>query len=290
MNFTHLKAFYTVANNGSFTQAAQQLHVSQSTLSMQVQSLEKYYDLTLFKRTKKGVDITAEGEVLYSYAKRIFALSDEMETTIGDLNASQSGKLTVGSTRLFAHYVLPNVVLALKETNPGLKLQLYTGLSREVLQKVIDFEYHVGINGRVSYPGNIIFKQISKHRLYFITTDKMKDQVYLKDLSNYPLILREEGSATREYIINEFTRRNILLNNVIESQNPSNIKNMVHLGMGGAFFPNYAIAEEVKEGKFKKIVILDDLFLYIDVIYLKERKKSKTIQSFVEAATGYSFS
>jgi DNA-binding transcriptional LysR family regulator len=171
-----------------------------------------------------------------------------------------------------------------------LKLQLYTGLSREVLQKVIDFEYHVGINGRVSYPGNIIFKQISKHRLYFITTDKMKDQIYLKDLSNYPLIVREKGSATREYIINEFTRRNIPLNNVIESQNPSNIKSMVHLGMGGAFFPNYAIAEEVKEGKFKRIEILDDLFLYIDVIYLKERKKSKTIQSFVGAATGYFFS
>ncbi len=118
----------------------------------------------------------------------------------------------------------------------------------------------------------------------------MKDQIYLKDLSNYPLILREEGSATREYIINEFTRRNIPLNNVIESQNPSNIKNMVHLGIGGAFFPAYTIAEEVKEDKFKKIEILDDLFLYIDVIYLKERKKSKTVQSFVSSVSRYSFS
>lgn len=287
MNFTHLKAFYTVANNGSFTQAAQGLHVSQSTLSMQVQSLEKYYDLPLFKRTRKGVELTDEGEILFSYAKKLFSLADEMESA---LEESQLRRLRVGSTRLFAHYVLPNVVLALKETNPGLKLQLYTGLSREVLKKVIDFEYHVGVIGRVSYPGNIIFKQISKQKLYFITTDKMKDQMYLRDLSNYPLILREEGSATREYIINAFTRRNIPLNNVIESQNPSNIKNMVHLGLGGAFFPAYTIDEEVEEGKFKKIEILDDLFLYIDVIYLKERKKSKTIQSFVEAATGYSFS
>ena len=64
---------------------------------------------------------------------------------------------------------------------------------------------------------------------------------------------------------------------------------MVHLGMGGAFLPSYGIAEDVKEGKFKRIEILDDLFLYIDVIYLKERKKSKTIQSFVSAATGYAF-
>jgi len=289
MNFTHLKAFYRVAKNKSFTLAANELNVSQSTLSMQVQSLEKHYDLRLFKRTKKGVDLTAEGEVLFSYAKRVFALADEMEIAIGDLHTSQSGKLTVGSTRLIAHYVLPDIVRALKETNPKLKVQLYTGLSREVLQKVIDFEYHVGANGRVSYPGNIIYKQISKQKLYFITTDKIQDQIYLKDLSNYPLILGEEGSATREYIINEFARRNIPLNNYVESQNPSAIKNMVHLGIGGAFLPSYGIAEEVKEGKFKRIEILDDLFLYIDVIYLKERKKSKTIQSFVSAATGYAF-
>lgn len=281
MNFTHIKAFYTVASHGSFTMAAREMNVSQSTLSMQVQSLEKEYNLTFLRRTKKGIELTEEGEILFSYAKRIFSLERELKSTLQDLNTCSSGILTVGSTRLLAHYVLPNIVQALKKNNQGLKLQLYTGLSREVVDRVVNFEYHVSINGRVPYPNNVIYKQISRQRLYFITADQMDDSIQLKDLSNYPIILLEKGSATREYIIKEFACRNIPLNIAIESQNPSAIKNMVHLGMGGAFFPSFAIEEEVREGKFYKVSLRDELFLYYDVIYLEERKKLKSIKSFV---------
>jgi DNA-binding transcriptional LysR family regulator len=289
MNFTHLKAFYNVAKYRSFTLAARELNVSQSTLSLQVQNLERQYDIPLIKRTKKAIELTDEGKIVFSYAKRIFSLAHEMERTIEDLNATQSGKLKIGSTQLLARYMLPNIFLALKESNPELRIQLYTGLSREILSKVIDFEYHVGLIGRVSYPGNIICKQISKQKLHLITTDRINDQIRLKDLSNYPLILREEGSATREYIINEFAKRNIPLNNYIESQNPDAIKRMVHLGMGGAFFPSYSIEEDVQEGRFRKIEIVDHLYLCIDLIYLMERRKSKTLRSFISVVSEYSF-
>jgi len=289
MNFTHLKAFYNVAKYRSFTVAARELNVSQSTLSLQVQNLERQYDIPLIKRTKKAIELTDEGKIVFSYAKRIFSLAHEMERTIEDLNATQSGKLKIGCTQLLARYMLPNIFLALKESNPELRIQLYTGLSREILSKVIDFEYHVGLIGRVSYPGNIICKQISKQKLHLITTDRINDQIRLKDLSNYPLILREEGSATREYIINEFAKRNIPLNNYIESQNPDAIKRMVHLGMGGAFFPSYSIEEDVQEGRFRKIEIVDHLYLCIDRIYLMERRKSKTLRSFISVVSEYSF-
>jgi len=289
MNFTHLKAFYNVAKYRSFTVAARELNVSQSTLSLQVQNLERQYDIPLIKRAKKAIELTDEGKIVFSYAKRIFSLAHEMERTIEDLNATQSGKLKIGCTQLLARYMLPNIFLALKESNPELRIQLYTGLSREILSKVIDFEYHVGLIGRVSYPGNIICKQISKQKLHLITTDRINDQIRLKDLSNYPLILREEGSATREYIINEFAKRNIPLNNYIESQNPDAIKRMVHLGMGGAFFPSYSIEEDVQEGRFRKIEIVDHLYLCIDRIYLMERRKSKTLRSFISVVSEYSF-
>jgi DNA-binding transcriptional LysR family regulator len=289
MNFIHLKAFYNVAKYKSFTLAACKLNVSQSTLSLQVQDLERQYDIPLLKRTKKTVELTDEGKIVFSYAKRIFSLAHEMEETIEDLDRTQSGKLKIGSTPLLARYMLPNIILALKKSNPELRIQLDTGLSGEILNKVIDFEYHVGLIGRVSYPGNVIYRQISKQKLHLITVDSIDDQLCLKDLSNYPLILREEGSATREYIINEFAKRNIPLNNYIESQNPDAIKRMVHFGMGGAFFPSYSIEEDVQEGRFRKIEIVDDIYLYVDVIYLLERKKLKNVRSFVSVVSEYSF-
>ncbi len=289
MNFTHLKAFYSVVKYKSFTQAARELNVSQPTLSLQVQNLEKQYDIPLLKRTKKVIELTDEGKIVFSYAEKIFSLAGEMENTIEDLNSSKSGDLKIGSTPTLAHYMLPNLILKLKENNPNLKLQLFTGLSREVLGKVLDFEYHVGIIGRVSYPSNIIYKELLNPRLYFITTDEMKEKIWLKDLSNYPIIFPEHGSATREYIINEFQKRNIALNNYIDCENASALKNMVHLGMGGGFFPLYGIEKEVKEGKYRCLEILDELSLHIDLIYLLERKKSQTMKTFVSALKGYSF-
>jgi len=289
MNFIHLRAFYAIVNNASFTRAAEELHVSQPALSMQLQSLEKYCAHPLLKRTKKEFELTQEGEILYAYAKRLFDLTDEMENAIQDFNTLQTATMIVGSTQLFAHYIFPGIILKLKGAFPELKLQLNTGLSREVLTKVANFEYHVGIIGRIAYPENIIFKQISKQKLCFITTEKMKQRIHLKELSNYPIILREDGSATREYIINEFARRNIAMDNHISSQNPSAIKRMVQLGMGGAFFPQYAIEEDIREGKFKQIEVVEDLHLSIDLIYLLERKKLKAIQDIVSAVTDCSF-
>jgi DNA-binding transcriptional LysR family regulator len=288
MNFTHLKAFYITARAKSFTEAAHELRVSKSTISLQVKDLEIYFNFPLFKRTSRSIELTPEGNIVFSFAEKIFATADQMENTIADLNSAQSGILKIGATRLFAEYILPKIIQILKINNPGMKLQLYTGLSKEILKKVINFEYHAGINGRVPYPDNVICKQISKQKLCFITKDDMGARIRIQDLSNYPLILGEEGSATREYIISEFSNKNIPLNKFIESQSPSATKRMVELGMGGAFLPTYSVVEDVRKGRFNQVEVTDDLNLYIDLIYLRERKQSKKLKSLISAFAGVS--
>ena len=147
---------------------------------------------------------------------------------------------------------------------------------------VLDFECHVGIVGRVSYPDDVIFRNIFKPKLCFISKNIQKEKILLKDLSDYPIIFPEEGSATRDYIIGEFRKRDIPLNNFMDCENPAAIKHMVHLGMGGAFFPYYGVEEDVKDRKYRCIELLDNLHLTIDLIYLKDCRKSKVIKNFVE--------
>jgi len=291
VNFNHLRAFYYVAENKSFTIACEELNISQPTLSLQVQELESYYNIILLKRNKRPIELTDEGKILFSYAKKIFHLVHEMDGSIHDLDVLRAGTIKIGSTRLLATYFLPNILYSIKKDHPRMKFLLHTAMSKQILEKVIDYNYHIGFIGRVAYPGNIICKQISKQKLYFIiaATDNLKDRINLKDLSNYPIILQEEGSATREYIINEFRKRDIALNNYIEAGSPNTVKSMVQLAMGGAFFPFFAIEEEVKENKFRCIEILDGLHYYIDVIYLVERRKAQAVKSIISALSAYSF-
>lgn len=287
MNFTHLKAFYYVARCKSYTIAAQELNISQPTLSLQVQNFERYYDTPLLIRGRKHIELTEEGELIFSYAKKIFSLASEVENKIEVMNTLTSGKLKIATTPSLAHFVLPDIIFMLKKDDPELKIHINTDVSKVVLGKVLDYENHIGLIGRVSYPSNIIYEPFVSTGLYFITTDAMKDRISLKDLTNYPIILRGSGSATRDYVINEFKKRNIPLNNRIDCEDASAIKNMVRLGIGGAFFPRFSIEKDVNGNNFRCIEILEELLLHIDVIYLRERKDSKIIKKVLSALNKY---
>lgn len=278
MNFTHLKAFYSVAVCNGFTQAAQMLNVSQSTLSLQVQSLEKQYCVALIKRSKRSFELTEEGRIVFEFARKIFSLADNLDRTIEDLRCSS---LKIGSTPTIAHYIMPKVIMALKEKNPQLKFELYTGLSRELLTKVNNFEYHAALIGRIEYPANIISKNIAEVKLYFISSVPMGETVRLTDLAGYPIILPKQGSATRDYIIREFERRGIPLNICMDCENSEAIRNMVHLGMGGAFFPLYSIKDGLRGGRYHHSAIEEDLRLMFDAVYLKERRSMQVIRDYV---------
>jgi LysR family transcriptional regulator, transcriptional activator of the cysJI operon len=286
MNFNHLQAFYHVAECKSFTVAAEKLHVSQPTLSLHVQSLEKMYGIVLINRNRKTFTLTEEGKIIFAHAREIFSRASALSNAIEDLT---TGNVKIGSTPTLAHYVLPGVIRALKEWHPSLKVELYTGISREILGKLVNFDYHVALIGHVAYPPNIIYKTIARPKLYFISAKPMKEVIRLSDLSNYPIILPEQGSATRDYIIGEFFKRHIPLNNCIDCENAQAIRNMVRLGMGGAFFPLYSIADDVREGRYCKSELEEDLHLTIDIAYVRERKNMKMVKNFTVAVREHAF-
>jgi DNA-binding transcriptional LysR family regulator len=278
MNFTHLRAFYCVAKNKSFSIASEELHVSQPTISMQVKNLEQSYDVQLIRRGHKSLQLTEEGQIVYSHAKQIFSLTHNLQKVMADFSEKI---IRIGSTPYIAHHILPNLLIILKESNPHMKVEIYTGLSTEILHMVLDAEYHVGVIGRLPYPDTVVSKFITEKRLYYITRDpSLPHSLHLGDLQDCPIILPEKGSATREYIIGEFAKRNIPINIYAECENPPAIKHMVHFGLGGAFFCHYDIEEDVRLKRFRKINLLENLSLNYDLIYLRERKHSKVVEIF----------
>lgn len=278
MNFNHLRAFYCVVKNRSFSIASEELHVSQPTISMQVKDLEQAYNVQLIRRGRKYFQLTEEGQIVYSHAKEIFSLTQNLQKLMLDFSEKT---IRIGSTPYIAHHIMPSLLMILKESNPQMKVEIYTGLSTEILNMVLESEYHVGVIGRLPYPETIIAKFITEKRLYFITKDQdLPSSLHLKDLQNSRIILPEKGSATREYIIGEFRKRGIPMTIYVECENPPAIKHMVHFGLGGAFFCRYDIEEDVRKKRFRKISLLDNLSVNYDLIYLKERKDSKIVEIF----------
>ncbi len=283
MNVNHLKAFFEVAKAKSFTLGAKQLNVSQPTLSMQVKSLEKRFAVPLIKRNQKTFDLTEEGKIVFGHAEKIFSLIHELTR---ELENFETRNLIIGSTPYISMHVLPDVLLAIRNNHCDLKFQIYTGLSQEVLEKVVDYEYHLAVIGRLPYPDNIVSIPILKKKLMFISKEDMGPRVSLKDLTHYPLILPEPGSATRDYLIKSFQERNLTITNIIDCENPPAIQHMVELGMGGAFFHIFSIRREVEEGRFHMADIEDDLHLDYNLVFLKDRRSSRMVRIFKTTMKG----
>lgn len=280
MNVNHLKAFYEVAKAKSFTLAAKQLNVSQPTLSMQVKSLEERFSVPLIKRNRKTFELTEEGNIVFRHAEKIFVLLHELKKELENFEAHH---MIIGSTPYISNHVLPDVLLAIQEQDIGLKVQIYTGLSKEVLDKVVDYEYHFAVIGRLPYPDNIVSIPILKAKLLFISKENLGGEVSLSQLANHPIILPEKGSATRDYLMGEFLKRNLTITNPIDCENPPAIRHMVELGMGGAFFPLFSVQKDVQEGRFHMASVTEDLSQDYDLIFLKDRRNSHMVRIFTSA-------
>ena len=138
------------------------MNVSQPTLSMQVKSLEKRFAVPLIKRNKKAFELTEEGNIVFRHAEKIFSLIHELKK---ELENFETHNMIIGSTPYISDHVLPDILLAFREKHSDVKVQIYTGLSQEVLDKVVDYEYHLAVIGRLPYPDNIVSIPILKSKL-----------------------------------------------------------------------------------------------------------------------------
>lgn len=110
LNFHQLHIFYTVAEKGSFSMAAQALHMTQPAVTMQVQALEDYFGTKLFQRTTKKIEITEAGRALLPVAKRSIELIKETDITMSKFTHMLEGRLQLGASLTIGEYILPRLL------------------------------------------------------------------------------------------------------------------------------------------------------------------------------------
>ena len=124
MNFNHLAIFRAVADEGSISRAAERLMISQPAVSKQVAELERALKSKLADRLPRGVRLTASGELLAGYARRIFAMADEAERALGELAGLRQGRLVVAATPTLGVYWLPSLLVRYRQAHPGVEMRM----------------------------------------------------------------------------------------------------------------------------------------------------------------------
>lgn len=289
MNLNHLRIFASVAQHGSLTRAARDLRVSQPAISKQLSDLEDDLATRLVDRLPRGVRLTAAGELLYAHAQRILQAERAAEQELRDLRGLGRGKLSVGASTTVGSYLVPSLFGELHRLHPGVQLELEiantTVIQRAVLQNKLDLGL---IEGFVA-SDMLAFETLTADELIAIAApgNPVLQRAPLRavDLRDLPVLMREQGSGSREVIEAALRARDIQLTPVMSLGSTEAIKNAVLNGLGVAIVSRLSVDYELQSRRlvelpFRDLRIRRDLYL----VTLRGKRPSPAATAFIALA------
>jgi len=201
MNFHHVKAFCTIVSEGSFSRAAEKLHLTQPTISAQIQSLEKALQTRLFERSAQGISLTGPGKVFHPYALQLLELSGRAEQAMDELQGLKHGRVEIGASTVPGHYLLPEALARFKQAYPGLEVTLTISNSLEIRTGVREGRFELGMVGERVRDERVAYEPLAQDRLVVAMRPEhplaTRGTLHAADLVGPPLVMREHGSGTR---------------------------------------------------------------------------------------------
>ncbi len=197
MDLRHLETFIKIAERKSFTKAAEELYRTQPTVSKQIVDLERYLEVKLIDRTKRNVALTKAGEILLKYAKDFLHLKKEAIDAIAAFKGLKKGSMLVGASNIPGIYMLPQVLNLFRNQYNGIQLKLVISDTKDITHRVEQGECDVGFVGAKDETKKLDYRKFLDDIIIMIAPREYPDSIHVKSLKDYPLIIREEGSGTR---------------------------------------------------------------------------------------------
>ena len=287
MELWQLEVFTAVSEERSFSRAGHKLGRTQPAISSAIKLLENELGEPLFDRLGKSVRLTAAGELLTEYAKRLLRLREEAVLAFGELRGLNRGTLRLGANETTCLYLLPEVLAAFKKAYPQVQVDIHRAITRSITERVVEGTLDFGI---VTLPiKNSRLEAITIHR------DEMalivgpghslssRRSVRMADLEDEPFILHKIGTTTRERLVKHFGDGGVKMKVTMELASIETIKRFVSIGMGISIVPRLCIAKEVEEGSLGALSIRDARFQRkLGLIYNKARYQSQAARAFLE--------
>nr|WP_240903811.1 LysR family transcriptional regulator [Chengkuizengella sediminis] len=245
----HLHIFIAVAEKKNFTRAAEELHLTQSAVSIHVKTLEEKFGIKLFERTNKFVRLTKAGEILYFHAKSIINQYAHIQRLMDDLKLIPSGPLHIGSGYTFGEYLLPKIISRFTEKHAMVIPNITIKNSQDIVNHVINHEIELGIvEDHIDFTELETFT-LSKDELVVIVSSKHplahQKEVEFEQLHNEQWILRKSGSGTRNTADKVFAYFQYSPKSVMEFGTSQIIKESVEAGLGISIISKSAIQKEI---------------------------------------------
>jgi DNA-binding transcriptional LysR family regulator len=253
-----LEAFVEVVGRGTVTGAAQALYVTQPALTARLNALEQALGAPLLVRRRGGVRLTEAGRAFLPYAERALQAVAEGRAVLTELERGAAGHVAICASPVVSTYALPTILKRFSETHPGVQVAVRTGHSEEMIELVRRDEVAFGLLRAFNDP-HLDQLMLYEDELVLVVhaAHPSGHVVRLADLGDERFVLFDRASSYHELTNAMFLEAGIAPRSVMELDNVDSAKKMIEQGLGVAFLPHVAVADEVRSGRLRIVGIAD---------------------------------
>jgi DNA-binding transcriptional LysR family regulator len=240
-----IQIFVLVAETCSFRKAAEILHRSQSAVSTQIKLLEEQIGVSLFHRTTRRVQLTAEGEQLLGHAQRAVASLEMGLRQIREAANIQFGHISMGCVPSIAATVLPPVLAEFQRKRSGIHLELRELASAQLMEAIARQEVSFGIGPDVEQTSDFEFAPITKEPIYALLPEAHwkpgQATITLAEVAELPVVLASSSAALRNTLNRELASRGLEITHSFEVIQVQTMLAFAQAGLGVAILPRIMI-------------------------------------------------
>lgn len=289
ISIRHLRAFVEIASCGSFTRAAENLHLTQSTLTATIKQLEDQACLKLLDRTTRRVLLTGEGENFLPVAEKLIS---DFDTAFNDLHATatqQQGQIGVAASPSMISRVLPPIIKAYHLDSPKIGIYLRDDNASGIEQRVLENEVDFGLGGNHSNQPELTYTPVLKDRYGVVVPSghHLAEKAIIRwdEISSLPQLHLTEDTGTRSQLrkLEKENDLDLRLQGAgIEVSTPAGLAELIKTGLGISLLPS--LAASTRSFDELHFIPLDEpaLFREICIISRKGRSLSPAAESLLQ--------
>lgn len=289
MEIRQIRYFMEVAEREHVTEAADALHVAQSSVSRQIFNLENELGINLFIREGRRVKITPIGKVFLERMKQAINMLDEAEREVKEYLDPEKGTVRIAFPISMAAHTLPSMIYAFRMRYPEAKFQMNNALYPNLIEGVINGEFNLAIiapipneekeqkiKGKILFTEDVVILLPINHPL------ANRPSIKLQDLKNDPFVVLPEGYVFREFVVNACNKSGFSPQIAFEGKDIDALKGLVSAGLGIALMPEMTLIDNMPRSTVTVPLIDPGVTRTVGVIFPSERKLLPTEALFYD--------
>lgn len=280
-----MEVFLAVAHFENLTKAAASLSMSQSAASSALKELEQQFDIQLFDRVGKRLQLNGTGKTLRPKAISLMAQATELQAELAE--DSRFGKISIGASLTIGNYLGVRIIAQFMNEHPEAEVTMNVENTAHIADKVANFELDVGlVEGEIQHPDLEVIPWREDSLVVFASPKHplcKKSKITDKDILSVPWVLREPGSGTRQTFDRAMKGLSHEINVFLELQHTEAIKRAVEENLGLGCLSEVALKDAFKTGRLTKIPVNNKNFkhTYYFVMH-KQKYRSMGVEKFLD--------